>query len=264
MRYHRHHSRFRGFRPFRVLFVLIGLGLLTGFISVNGATIDIDDASFGIPVISASDNTKKEVRTNAKDFTKVALDGSADVYLRQGDKDEVIVEADEDILGDLVTEVRGGMLKVRLKGSHWNVKTLKVWVTIKSLEAVSSHGSGDIRGTGTFKGKGLDVSIAGSSDVILDVDYDDLEVSIAGSGDAKLSGKANKSSYSIAGSGDVSAFDLKSTSVSVSIAGSGDAAVFASKSLDASVMGSGTVRYKGQPSNVDKSVMGSGEVVSVK
>jgi hypothetical protein len=46
----------------------------------------------------------------------------------------------------------------------------------------------------------------------------------------------------------------------VTVTGSGDAVVRAMDEIDANIIGSGNVRYAGNPAQVKRSVVGSGEI----
>lgn len=82
----------------------------------------------------------------------------------------------------------------------------------------------------------------------------------AGSGKLNLGGKAEEVKFETAGSGHINAFDLVATNLSCEIAGSGDADVNVSNNLSVSIAGRGSVRYKGNPANISKSIGGVGSV----
>lgn len=199
-------------------------------------------------------------------FEAIALHGSFRLEVRQAAKEAVNVTADDNLLPMVETVVESGSqgrtLVIRPKrGESWRTKTeMKVSVDVVRLSALSSAGSGHIVVEG-LKTPLFKLSIAGASDAALRaLDAESLQISIAGSGDVKAAGQAKKLRLSIAGSGDASLADLVADEVSVSIAGSGDAQVTANKSLAATVAGSGDVRYRGNPTDVKSTVMGSGTI----
>jgi hypothetical protein len=106
-------------------------------------------------------------------------------------------------------------------------------------------------------------ALAGSGDITLDVQAQEVSMAISGSGDMKLTGGCTQLKVNVAGSGDVNARDLRSERASVDIAGSGDVIVNTSKDLAASVTGSGDVVYAGMPTRVQRSISGSGDVRSL-
>jgi hypothetical protein len=129
------------------------------------------------------------------------------------------------------------------------------------VRALSYSGSGKILVDGVISSDDdLSLEVAGSGDIEAAIDCPVVDADITGSGTIKLRGQTRDVKIDIAGSGDYKAEDLKSENTKISIAGSGSAWVFASTDLDISIAGSGDVFYKGNPSNVKRSVAGSGNI----
>jgi hypothetical protein len=200
------------------------------------------------------------------EFDAIAQAGSIDLVVRQGGKEAVQVQAEDNLLPLVETVVESGpagpTLMVRLRKGE-NVshgKPIHVTVDVVRLSSLASSGSGDIT-VEALKTPSLKLSLSGSSDTRLQaLATDSLEVQIAGSGDVAAVGSAKRVTLNIAGSGDARLSELVADDVSVRIAGSGDADVTANLSLEASVAGSGDVRYRGNVSTVRSSVAGSGSI----
>ena len=71
--------------------------------------------------IKGNGNLKKEKR-NASGYTGIELQGSMDVQIDYGSSNSITVEADENLLPYIETEVENGNLKIRQK----KVSILKV------------------------------------------------------------------------------------------------------------------------------------------
>jgi len=203
---------------------------------------------------------------NTGDFSKLHFDGAYTVIVEQGQTCSVKLEAEPKLLAKVTTEVKNGTLKVDTKdhgwfgGCHHSRKDVKVYITVKDLKAIDIDGSADVTGKGRFVSDTMELSVAGSGDINLELETKVLETAISGAGDIKLTGMAKTFSAAIAGAGDIKALDLITEKCHVSIAGSGDCQVNASQELEISIAGSGDVSYKGNPSKVSNSVSGSGEV----
>jgi len=200
-------------------------------------------------------------------FHGVDLGGSFDVYITQGSTESVKVEAPEDIINHIVTEVDNGMLKIYNKNDHFhwgdlfgNHRKAVVYVTAKDLNSISVSGSGDIYFKEGIHTNGLKLRISGSGDMAGKVEVKELETSVSGSGDIKISGRADNSTVRVVGSGDFSGRGLVTLNTNVHVSGSGDASVNASNAVNASVSGSGDIRYTGGAKNISKSKSGSGDI----
>lgn len=199
---------------------------------------------------------------NLSDFDGLALTISGDVYLRQGNQQSVKVEAQQNIIDLMSTEVKDGVWKIKFDKNVGNHEGVKIWVTIPKLTQATVSGSGSINGENTFTGVGdLQLAISGSGSIKLDANSNSLDVAISGSGGMNLGGSTGKCEIGISGSGDVSAFDLQTSSCSVRISGSGDASVNVNENLDVAIAGSGDVYYKGN-ARVKSKISGSGDVIS--
>jgi len=93
------------------------------------------------------------------------------------------------------------------------------------------------------------------------VERESLTVTIANSGSVTAEGKVDKLTVSVMGSGDANLGKLSARTVTVMVMGSGSATVAPSESLKAQIMGSGDVRLRSHPANIQRSIMGSGRVI---
>jgi hypothetical protein len=214
-----------------------------------------------IKTVTGSGNRVKQSRS-VSGFDEIGLYGSMNVEITQGQDFYVEVEADDNLMEYIELEKSGNRLKVTMEGNlSFSFKDdIIVRVTMPVLKKVYVAGSGKITTTGPLKqADKLDVEIAGSGDVIADVDCPEVESNIKGSGKIKLSGTTKMSQVRIAGSGDYLCSDLLSEQTKVRIAGSGKAYVHASVNLDINIAGSGDVIYSGSP-QISKSIAGSGNI----
>lgn len=195
--------------------------------------------------VKGNGNTTTITRTTG-DYDGIKCAGSMDYILVASTEGNIKLEGEENLLKHIITEVKGNNLIVKVeKGINlrpsWG-KTIKIAIPFKDISSVS---------------------LAGSGDVILNIEASSIEGSLAGSGDITLKGNTNNLTIKLAGSGDIHAFGLQSNHTVVSVAGSGDIQVVSNKSLKSRVSGSGDIEYRGNPSKEDTKVSGSGMEVLV-
>jgi hypothetical protein len=198
------------------------------------------------------------------DYESIYVHGSLDVELIHGIEGKIEIQAEENLIEYIKTKVVGNELTIRVKKGYSLRPSIRkrivITVPFEHINEVSLSGSGDIESTSAIKTKHFSVAISGSGDIDLNVVSRSISADIAGSGDLKIYGKTDHIEISIAGSGDVSTYELKAKTAGVSVAGSGDVKLFISESLDASITGSGDIHYKGNPLNVEKRIVGSGDI----
>lgn len=201
-------------------------------------------------------------------FHAVDVSGSFDVFITQGSSESVKVEAPDEVIDKIITEVTGdGVLKIYNKRNfNWNDwfggrgKKIAIYVNIKDVDAVQLTGSGDVYFKDGLRSPSLKIALTGSGDLGGRIETKSLECRLSGSGDIKLAGHAETSVVNVIGSGDYHGRDLATVNTTARVAGSGDAAVNVSDSLNASVSGSGDVKYSGSPKHLMTSKAGSGDI----
>lgn len=198
--------------------------------------------------VRGSGNIKEEARSEGP-FRSIRTSGSYNVYITQGAKHDIRIEADDNLLPLIVTKVSGNDLEIYTKKGYdiKPSKTINVYVTLDQLEELSSSGSGGFYSKSKLNGGNVKFSFSGSTNTELDLNANDLRVEVSGSSHLNLKGSIPATRYDISGSADVEALDLQSDNANISISGSGKLDVAVAKKLDLSVSGMGKVRYKGSP-----------------
>jgi hypothetical protein len=215
----------------------------------------------GCDSVSGSRNVVKEDR-QLGDFSEVSVSGSMDVYITQGNTRNLTIEAEDNIIPLIETEMHDNDLEIRFKRNTniRNHKPVKIFLTTPVLEGLNLNGSGDVEVKSHFSSPGsMRFSLSGSGDLSGSFNAPEMRVDLAGSGDIELKGQTRDLNISIAGSGNCDADELLAETAEVNIAGSGNADVHASRALKANLLGSGNVRYKGEPT-INLSKLGSGSV----
>jgi len=216
-------------------------------------------------ITNVQDDNVKQAR-DVPSFSSISLSIAADVHLKQGAKQEVIVEGDKDVLDVLKTEVQGKTLKIYLdKWFMSSYKKVTIYITVPEIDGLKITGSGNITAETPVNTSDIDFTITGSGDIdISELKADQIKASITGSGTINLAGKQTAASMDvhISGSGDVNADKLEVKNFDASITGSGDCRITATEVLKARVSGSGDIYYKGKP-RMDVNITGSGKLRSL-
>jgi Putative auto-transporter adhesin, head GIN domain len=195
------------------------------------------------------------------EITGFELHIAADVTVRKGSAQAITVTGPQNFIDLLDIDVDGGIWQIKDDGCTCGRKRLSIDITLTDFSYASIAGSGDVKGDSVLSGlDDVELNIAGSGDMQLDLEANSLATRISGSGDINVDGSATVTSHDIAGSGKILASDLLSEDCNAEISGSGEIRVNASKTLDARISGSGDVYYKGTPA-VTTHISGSGNVI---
>lgn len=190
--------------------------------------------------IRGSGTLKTESRP-VSTFTAVDLSGSGHLTIEQTGTESLTIEAEDNILPLLTSDVSNGTLRLGEKDTT-NIltsKTINYRLTVRDLNNLTVSGSGDVTAP----------SLTAST----------LTVRLSGSGSMTLGGTADTQAVTISGSGRYDAAKLASKSVSIDISGSGIAVVMPSDTLNATIGGNGSLEYIGNPT-VTQNISGSGRI----
>lgn len=215
-------------------------------------------------VVKGSGPVVSETRSTSS-FNDLSLSIPADVYIYQGNDEGITIEAQDNILDVIRTDVKHDELEIRFDNGiiAKRYERIKVFITTNDLSMIRISGSGNVYNETPIVTDELNIKISGSGNVELrDIDAPLVEARVSGSGKVNLSGFCAEQNLDISGSGDIYAFGLLSETVRINISGSGKSEISASEYIDATISGSGKVYYKGHP-DVDSRISGSGGIYHV-
>jgi len=172
-------------------------------------------------------------------FTSISTEGAYELEVVAQKPIGLEIEADDNILPLITTDVSGGVLRIRSKGNFSVDEPIKVKVTTPTLEGLSASGAGRIEISG--------------------LQNDRFEIESNGAPTLKVSGETQTLQIKANGAGKIDAHKLRALKAIVESNGVAKVEVSASEELNANVSGPSQVVYSGDP-KVTKSVHGPGSV----
>ncbi len=197
----------------------------------------VSEASF-----VGSDVIASESRT-ITGFERITLNSVVDVNIVQGADFSVTARANDNLLNELETELRGSTLEIGLSPGNFRNITAEVDVVLPTLAAISitSTGNAAVGNFSNLTGFTVDISSTGTVS-INNCTADQLTANLSSTGELK-------------------AFGLTSTNAEVNLTSTGSAELTITNSLTGSITGTGDISFRGNP-NIDVTVTGTGEVVN--
>ena len=192
--------------------------------------------------VEGSGNIATEDR-HVSDFSAIDVGGIFNVEAVAGGEYAVSVEADDNLLPLIKTEVRRGVLHISSEKRIKSSSKITIRVSAPNFEAIETSGVARVEVTG-LSNSSLDLQSSGASKVIASGATTTLEV--------KTSGASS-----------INAESLRSMDASVKASGASSVRVIAGGRLTASASGAGKVLYGGSPTNVDKRTSGAGKVAEL-
>lgn len=189
--------------------------------------------------VRGSGNVATESR-DLNDFKGVDVSSVFQVEIIAGEDFAVEIEADDNLLPLIKTEVRSGVLHIETVERIKSRNGLKVRISAPAVE--------DIRASGASR-----VDMSG-------VRNETLRIDTSGASKINVSGETAKLEIEVSGAGSIDAGNLKADDVSVNASGASHASVFATAELEADASGASRIVYSGSPKNIQKQTSGASSV----
>jgi hypothetical protein len=182
---------------------------------------------------------RKTEKRDLPAFTAIETTGAFEVEATCQKPASFEIEADDNILPLIETEVKGGVLRVTTTKHYSSRSGVVLRIAIPNLESVRSTGAGKFR--------------------ILDLKNDTFRIDSTGAATVVAEGQSKSVEISSTGAGKIDAHNLRANKANVRVTGAAGVEVNASDELDVSVSGAGRVTYSGSP-KVTKHISGAGQV----
>lgn len=203
-------------------------------------------------VPTASGNVIREERT-VDAFTEISVCCGMRLELTQGDQPTVAIEADETLLPEIETTVRGEQLTVQLRSSFSLMPRLRsgrvtVYVTTPNVRALDL--SGGSNGTmERLQGEDLHIDLSGGSHLTIDtVTAAHLTAELSGGAQVQVdAGTITEQQVDVSGGGQYRLENVQSDSIVVDLSGGSRAEVWARETLRVDASGGSNLTYRGAP-----------------
>jgi len=180
-------------------------------------------------------------------FKGINVSGGFSVEVTQGNSESLRIEAEENLLDNIKTEVRNGVLHIYNEDGISTNKGMKAYITLRELNRVDISGGVKVVGKSAFKTDALRLDMSGASKVTMDINTDELKADMSGASKVELMGRADNVTMGMSGASKVEAADLQAKNVRVEASGASKVRVYATETLDIDASGATVVAYKGSP-----------------
>ncbi len=205
-------------------------------------------------------NVTKEERTVNQEFDKVRGSSGIDVYLTEGSENKIVVEADENLLEIIETNISNGKLTIKANKNIGRSKAKKVHVTYKSLSSIEASSGADVIGKSVVKSETLTLESSSGADLEVEVFAKELYADTSSGADIQVSGKASNIYANASSGSEVNAKNLTTLTCNAKASSGADIVVTVKDRINAKASSGGDVRYYGDPVSVTKKGGKSGNI----
>jgi Putative auto-transporter adhesin, head GIN domain len=183
---------------------------------------------------------RKTEKRDLPAFNSIETSGAFEVEVSCQKPASFEIEADDNIVPLVQTEVKNGVLRVSTTKGYSSNGGIMLRVTVPDLESVKSTGAGKFH--------------------VSDVKNDNFEIQSTGAAQVVASGQSKSVKIGSTGAGKIDAHNLRANNAEIRVTGAAAVDVYATDELDVTVSGAGRVTYSGNP-KVNKHVSGAGQVI---
>jgi hypothetical protein len=210
--------------------------------------------------VTVSGTSKIENR-NLSGFTGISVQRALEVVVEQSDKFEVIVEADDNILSHITTDIRDGILVIETDINNFdNVNKKKIRVKMPNVASLESSSASSIKSKNTLITQDLNIDSSSGSTIEISVEAENLTCDSSSGSTIELKGKAlNLNADSSSGS-TINAENLLVNDVTANSGSSGSVSVHPIVSLNAEASSGSHILYNIVPKKLVQSSSSGGSV----
>lgn len=183
-----------------------------------------------------------------KPFSEVHAKGVLNVVLKQGDKEEVKIEAEDNLQQYIHVTNDGDKLNISMEKdlNYSSKKSMKVYVTFKKLKSMDLSTVGSVSSDEALSFGDLSIKHHGVGSVNLNMSANNVDLEHTGVGSVKLKGKAENAVFRNSGVGSISASQFVVQKMDITNSGIGSAEVNAEKEIKVLQNSMGRVKNTGK------------------
>ncbi len=170
------------------------------------------------------------------DFTGIDVGGVFEVEVISQKDFSVEIEADDNLLPLIKTEVRRGVLRISTDEDIKSKNPIRVRISAPDIDRIEASGVSKV--------------------AVTDLKNEELKLDISGVSKVKLAGQTGNLSVDISGASHVDAENLKAGNATVDASGASHVNVNVSEKLVADASGASKIHYTGSPKNAQKNSSG--------
>jgi hypothetical protein len=210
--------------------------------------------------IAGNRNVVTEERDINENFTIIKATEGIDVYVTQSEAFSIEVEADENIIDLIATDISNGTLIIHAEKNIGRCKSKKVRVSLPDIDKVIGTSGADVFGTSTIFAESIVIESSSGADVELEVEADFVTCTTSSGSDIKISGIASALDATAISGSDIHARELTVKDCNATASSGADVTVNVTEKLVASGSSGGDVNYYGNPESVSKNKSSAGGV----
>lgn len=214
----------------------------------------------GVVGIKGNRNVVSEERAIKSDFDVINVQQGINLYIMQGKPNDIRVEADDNIIDLLITEVKNNELNIYFEKNVNQAKARNVYLTTETISAIKASSGASVKSENTIQATSLDLDSSSGSTIKIRANASDIKSESSSGSSIKLYGNCNTFTANASSGSSINAQELKTDYAKTATSSGASIDVYVTGKLTAKASSGGDIDYRGNPETVDKETSSGGRV----
>lgn len=214
----------------------------------------------GLTGIKGNGEVVSEDRTISSNFSEIKVQQGIQVYITQGNSTELKVEADENIIDVLRTEVKNNILNIYFDKNVYKASSRKVYLTTSDISKIETSSGASVKTENTIETTILELDSSSGSAIKMYVNADEISSSSSSGATINIYGKSKEFSAMASSGSTIDADKLETINATAKVSSGANIDLNVSGKLIAKASSGGDIDYEGNPTEVNKDTSSGGSV----
>lgn len=215
---------------------------------------------FMSPPVKGNGNVVEEKRKAGK-FNEIKVSRGMNVYISQGNENEVLVKADDNLLEFIETEVEGRVLKVTANRNIGRATSKKVLVTVRDLKSIQSVAGSNVFSEEMLKCKDLDLQGSAGSNIKIEVSAENMDVRSSAGSNVKIDGQTKFFTGKASAGSNIKAEGLTAINCNAETSSGANIWITVTDEFQANASSGGNIFYSGSPKTTNIKRSSGGNII---
>lgn len=206
--------------------------------------------------------TVSEKRAVSEIFTKIQVQNGITAYISMDNQKDITVEADENQLVHIKTEIKDDILNIYTLHNNRDIKTKNVYISIDTISAITAKKGANIYSENTLLSEKIDLDSGGGCIVNLQLNTNHLQIKSRGGSEIKLKGRTESLEAKSHSGSSIEGYQLIATDVKAEVSSGAEIEITATGSIFGKASSGGSIKYKGKPKSTQKKTNSGGSVTA--
>jgi hypothetical protein len=214
----------------------------------------------GVVGIKGNRNVVSEERSIRSDFEIINVQQGINLYITQGKPTNISVEADENIIELLITEVKNNELNIYFEKNVNQAKARNVYLTSESISKIKASSGASVKSENTIQAETLELDSSSGSTMKIRANANEILSESSSGSSITIIGKSNSFTANSSSGSSINAKELKTVNAIAKASSGANIDVNVTGKLTASASSGGDIDYEGSPESIDKKATSGGSI----